>query len=204
MTILFVDVDTQLDFCDKEGALYVNGGEQIISTVAMLNAVAENSPKAALIGCVDTHAVNDPEFNTWPKHCVKGTKGWLKHPLTLPKDFTFLSMGDTDYGDSFGLKDTALYFEKRTYGMLSSLTAQRWVTRNACNIDSVAVYGLALDFCVKGTALGFRDLLPNVKIDIINTACRAVRQDSIPDVVKVLCDNEIGYIDHVTFLEKTI
>ena len=77
MKTVFVDIDTQIDFLFPAGALYVPGAERILPAIAQLNhyAVEHSMP---LISTADAHSENDPEFRTWPPHCVAGTAGQSK------------------------------------------------------------------------------------------------------------------------------
>ena len=76
MRTLFLDVDTQLDFLYPAGALYVPGAEQIVPAIAALNRYAM-SRGIPLLSTVDAHTEDDPEFKTWPAHCVAGSLGHL-------------------------------------------------------------------------------------------------------------------------------
>jgi nicotinamidase/pyrazinamidase len=82
MKKLYFDVDTQLDFVSPAGALYVPGAEKILDRIGALNreAIAGGHP---LIATMDAHTENDPEFQTWPHHCVKGTLGQRKAEATI-------------------------------------------------------------------------------------------------------------------------
>src|SRR2546423_7481251 len=82
MSTVFFDVDTQRDFLDPDGALYVPGAEGIVGNVAALNhwAAAHGIP---VISTVDAHARNDPEFSQYPPHCIAGTPGQRKPENTL-------------------------------------------------------------------------------------------------------------------------
>jgi nicotinamidase/pyrazinamidase len=82
MSTVFVDVDSQLDFLYPSGALYVPGAEKIVPHIARLNrhAAANGIP---VISTTDAHTENDPEFQTWPPHCVAGTTGQHKVETTL-------------------------------------------------------------------------------------------------------------------------
>ena len=77
MTVFF-DVDTQLDFVNPSGALYVPGAEKRIPMIAALNRRAQR-----LVSTVDAHPENDIEFRTWPPHCIMGTLGQRKPSETL-------------------------------------------------------------------------------------------------------------------------
>src|SRR3954451_17872647 len=76
MTVFF-DIDTQLDFMLPAGALYVPGAEHMLPAIARLNQFA-GTHGIPLISTTDAHAENDPEFRTYPPHCVGGTIGQTK------------------------------------------------------------------------------------------------------------------------------
>jgi len=82
MSAIFIDVDSQLDFLYPAGALYVPGAERIVPAIAHLNRYAAGHG-IPVISTTDAHAENDPEFATWPKHCVAGAFGQRKPEVTL-------------------------------------------------------------------------------------------------------------------------
>ena len=82
MKTVFFDIDTQLDFLYPAGALYVPGAERVAPAIASLNryAAAHGIP---VVSTMDAHSENDPEFQTWPPHCIAGTTGQHKAEATL-------------------------------------------------------------------------------------------------------------------------
>ena len=74
---IFYDIDTQNDFMNKNGALYVPGAEEIKPNIRALTAYARKN-NMQLVGSVDAHPENDPEFEVFPPHCIKNTKGQEK------------------------------------------------------------------------------------------------------------------------------
>lgn len=130
MKTLFFDVDTQVDFVRPSGALYVAGAEKIIPAVAELNrwAISHGIP---LISTADCHPENDPEFRTWPPHCVAGTWGQRKPDETM-------------VGQIVLNKTTLDCFECAELGAaLEKADAGRCV-----------VYGVVTEICVRFAALG--------------------------------------------------
>lgn len=126
MKTVFVDVDTQIDFLYPAGALYVRGGERLLPAIARLNqyAVSHGMP---LLSTADAHSENDPEFRTWPPHCVVGTTGQLKPAETL--------VGN---GQTIVEKQQLDVFSNPEFpALLKELQADRYV-----------VYGVATDYCV--------------------------------------------------------
>src|SRR5438270_4585691 len=92
------DVDTQVDFMLPEGKLYVPGAEQ---TAPAMRWLVEAARTAGIVhvASADDHELTDPEIsaepdwrNTYPPHCLHGTRGAQKireteqvdpHPLAL-------------------------------------------------------------------------------------------------------------------------
>jgi nicotinamidase/pyrazinamidase len=89
---LFYDVDTQNDFMNKNGALYVPDAELIKPNLKQLTQYALKN-KIAVIGSVDRHfkteeyKERETELQRWggpfPDHCMAGTIGELKINETL-------------------------------------------------------------------------------------------------------------------------
>ncbi len=132
MRTVFFDIDTQLDFLYPAGALYVPGAEHLVPLVAQLNhfAVARGLP---LISTVDAHAENDPEFRSWPPHCIVGTFGQRKPEATL------VSKGQTIVGK----QSTDCFTNPQLPALLDELQPQRCV-----------VYGVVTEICVLQAARG--------------------------------------------------
>lgn len=145
---ILVDVDTQHDFVDPSGALYVPGEEGVDDAIAMLLQEAEvhGSP---ILGSVDSHAYDAWEFEgnggPFPPHCVKGTPGWLRVHPQLPARTRFVPMqvlvpevrnlvGESVQGEGPRELDAAalavealagvgLYFEKEVYSLFDNPAA---------------------------------------------------------------------------------
>jgi len=170
MQRVFVDVDTQHDFCRPDGALFVRGAPAAVPACARLvaRAVAEGS---LLVGSVDSHSHDAWEFGTnaargpagedprFPPHCVKGTAGWLKLPETLPERFYFVPVvPDPGAAARVPAGTQAVYFEKEVYSLFANPNA-------AAVLDALApagplefvVFGVATDYCVRAAALGLLD-----------------------------------------------
>ena len=80
-SILFWNVDTQNDFVEPWGKLYVKGAEKLKPKWAEITKVARRM-KIRVVYTADYHyfhsaEINDkPDFiNTFPPHCLAGTKG---------------------------------------------------------------------------------------------------------------------------------
>src|ERR687883_106853 len=86
------DVDTQVDFMLPEGKLYVPGAEETAPAMARLVDAAREAG-IVHVASADDHELTDPEIsdepdfrNTYPPHCLRGTRGAQKIPETKQSD----------------------------------------------------------------------------------------------------------------------
>ena len=75
------DVDTQVDFMEPNGKLYVPGAADVAQTMKRLVGAAR-AAHVVHIASADDHELTDPEIsdepdfrNTYPPHCLRGTRG---------------------------------------------------------------------------------------------------------------------------------
>jgi nicotinamidase/pyrazinamidase len=142
MSTLFIDVDTQLDFLYPAGALYVPGAERLIPTLAHLTRYAERHG-IPLVSTADAHAENDPEFQSWPKHCVAGATGQHKAEATLLARRVVVPNSDGDFAIEGAQQ---IVVEKQTVDAFQTRTFARIVER--LNPDRLVVYGVVTEICV--------------------------------------------------------
>ena len=71
---IFWEVDVQADFMLPGGRLYVPGAEKLLPNIRRLTDAARNG-EVFLVSHGCFHIPNDPEFEIFPPHCVKGTAG---------------------------------------------------------------------------------------------------------------------------------
>ncbi len=84
---IFWDVDTQVDFIEPAGKLYVPGAEKLRPNLKRLTEYAAANG-ILVVGDVCVHQPDDPEFQEYPPHCLAGTPGAEKIPETvLPRQY---------------------------------------------------------------------------------------------------------------------
>lgn len=134
-------VDVQNDFCPG-GALPVEHGDEVVDSLNRLAAEHE-----LVVATRDWHPPDHKSFEEqggqWPVHCVQGTTGAELHPRLERDGFDLVVDG--------GTTPEAPGFDKFQDTGLEDFLRERGVHR-------VHVGGLALDYCVKHTALGARRL----------------------------------------------
>lgn len=131
-------VDVQNDFCPG-GALAVPGGDEVVAEVSRLAAEAP-----LVIATRDWHPPDHSSFaergGSWPVHCVQGTPGAQLHADLVIAPDAIVDKGQSPEREGYSaFEDTAL----------ESLLRER-------GVGTVDVAGLALDYCVKATALDAR------------------------------------------------
>ncbi len=166
-TDALVVVDVQNDFCTG-GALAVPRGETVVGPI---NRLVDKFRHVAFSR--DWHPSDHcsfgfpPEYRdgSWPIHCVQDTPGAEFHgDLRVPLDAVFIEKGDDPGVEAYSaFEGTRLADELR----------RRGVTR-------VYVAGLALDYCVRATALDAARL--GFSAAVLRDAVRAVdpnRSDTV-------------------------
>lgn len=129
-------VDVQNDFCPG-GALAVANGDAVVEPV---NRLASEAP--FVVATRDWHPRDHRSFaeqgGPWPVHCVAGTSGAELHP-GIDRGLVDLIVDKGQARDTEGYSG----FEGTE---LEALLHSR-------GVDTVDVAGLALDYCVRATAL---------------------------------------------------
>ncbi len=133
-------VDVQRDFCPG-GALPIPDGDAVVPVLNRWLAAARVAG-AAVYATRDWHPARHPSFEElggpWPTHCVQDTPGARLHPaLELSRDSAVVSKGTRlDRDQLSGFDDTGLADRLRARG-----------------VERIFLGGLALDVCVRATAL---------------------------------------------------
>jgi nicotinamidase/pyrazinamidase len=143
-----VVVDVQNDFADPDGSLFVDGGDEVIGVVND-EIEAARAAGAFVVYTQDWHPSQTPHFTTqggvWPVHCVRGTWGAELHPdLDVDGPVVRKGTGGEDGYSGFSMSDP-VNGEVTPTGLDELLRGR--------SVGRVAVVGLALDVCVKATAL---------------------------------------------------
>jgi len=161
MTTAFLDVDSQLDFVNPSGALYVPGAERIVPAIARLNAFAA-ARGIPLVSTVDAHAENDIEFAHWPPHCIAGTLGQHKPAATL--------VGQT-------------IAEKQTVDVFQSAKVREAVARTGA--DRFVVYGVVTEICVLYAVRGLQRL--GKRVMVVTDAIRELQRNAADQAIAEAC-----------------
>jgi nicotinamidase/pyrazinamidase len=167
--VVFFDIDTQFDFMDPAGRLYVKGAQKIVPNLKRITALADRL-RVPVISSLDRHVLHDPEFQIFPVHCVRNTPGAAKIPETL---------ADTT---------KQVMIAKRTFDVFSNPRTRAELAK----FTDVYVYGVALDYCVKAACQGARRL--GLRVYLIKDATRAVAPRSGKAAAGLLRRNGVCFV----------
>jgi len=164
-------VDLQVDFCPG-GALPVPRGDEVVPVINDLVDLFERRGLPVVLSR-DWHPEDHVSFKDrggpWPPHCVAGTPGAKFHPgLKVPESAVIVSKAtarDSESYSAFG--GTGLEETLRSMG-----------------VKRLFVAGLALDFCVKATALDGARL--GFEVFLVEDATRPVFAESSASTLEEL------------------
>jgi nicotinamidase/pyrazinamidase len=181
-TVLW-DVDTQVDFMLPHGKLYVPGAEETIPAMARLVEAAREAG-VVHVASADDHELTDPEIsdepdfsNTYPPHCLRGTRGAQKIPETEQEDPLPLSHLPFPPGLIPGLVDgrRELLLLKKNFNVFTNPNTDPLL--DALDPDEIVVFGVATDVCDDAAIRGF--LLRGRKVVFVEDAARGLDEERV-------------------------
>jgi nicotinamidase/pyrazinamidase len=164
--VIFWEVDAQSDFLLPAGRLYVPGAEKTIPNLKRL-VDAARSGRVLLVSDACLHAEDDPEFKTFPPHCVRGTEGANIVPEALAADH-FVVPNDRAFQLPDDLLDRQqIVIEKQTLNVFDNPLTNEIVNRLP-NDAEYFVFGVVTEYCVRLAAKGL--LERGRKVSIVGDA----------------------------------
>jgi nicotinamidase/pyrazinamidase len=153
--VVFWEVDTQADFMLPGGKLYVPGAERLLPNLRKLTDAARQG-RVFLVSHGCYHTKDDPEFQTFPPHCIKGTAGSALVPealtdriVTLPNEASATLPRDLSPYQQ-------ILLEKQTLDIFQSRHAAKLLKQFGDDIEFV-VFGVVTEYCVRLAAKGLLD-----------------------------------------------
>jgi nicotinamidase/pyrazinamidase len=186
------DVDTQVDFMEPSGKLYVPGAKDVAHAMELL-VDAARAARITHVASADDHELTDPEIsdapdlrNTYPPHCLRGTRGAEKILETKQRDPLPLALLPFPPGLIPGLIEgrRELLLLKKNFDVFTNPNTAPLVA--ALDPDEIIVFGVATDVCDDAAILGFLQRGRRVRFvedaargldDARTAACLAVWRD---------------------------
>ncbi len=179
---VFVDIDTQFDFMNPNGALYVPDAENIIDNIKRLFDYAKEH-KIKILSSTDAHQVDDPEFKLFPPHCVKDTPGNQKIEASTCKDNIIIENIEQDITESM-LDHEQIIVESQTFDIFDSINTDEIAKK--LDARSYVVFGVAADYCVKAAVLGL--LKYGYNVSLVTDATKAITKEGKEGALKEMKD----------------
>jgi nicotinamidase/pyrazinamidase len=161
MRRLLWDVDTQVDFMLPEGKLYVPGAEETIPAAKRLVEWARDHG-IVHVASADDHELTDPEIsdepdfaNTFPPHCLRGTRGAQKVPETEQADPLPLASLPIPPGliPQWIEGRRELLLLKKNFDVFTNPNTDPLL--RVLDPDEIVVFGVATDICDDAAIRGF-------------------------------------------------
>jgi nicotinamidase/pyrazinamidase len=165
--LVFVDIDTQRDFLDPAGALYVPGSQEMRPNLERLTRFAR-SHQIPILATACAHSPDDPELNQFPPHCMAGSDGQKRVPETSAPESIILEPA----GRLAGPLPTHLTLDKQEFDVFSRPDADELIVRYNQSGPTFVVYGVATDYCVRAAVEGL--LARHCRVAIVADAVRAI------------------------------
>jgi len=170
------DVDTQVDFMYPHGKLYVPGA---VHTIPAMQRLVDAARAAGIVhvASADDHELTDaeiadePDFlNTYPPHCLRGTRGALKIPETEQEDPVPLTL---ELLPERYLEGREFLILTKTFDVFTNPNTD--VLLDRLDPDEVVVFGVATDV---GDDAAIRGLLARGrKVTVVEDAARGLDEE---------------------------
>jgi nicotinamidase/pyrazinamidase len=182
---IFWEVDVQADFMLPGGKLYVPGAERLLPNIRkLIDAARHNHVLLVSHGCF--HVVDDPEFQQFPPHCIKGTPGAEFLPEALA-DVYFRIENDPrrTLPDDLS-KYQQIILEKQTLDIFETHHAHALVERLERGAE-VVVFGVVTEFCVRLAVKGLLERKRRVAVvrDAIETLTPEAGDQTLSELRKL-------------------
>jgi len=152
--VVFWDVDTQYDFMHADGKLYVPDSEQIIPNLKRLTDTA-HTRGIRIIASADDHVRAHRELSatpdwkqTFPEHCMRGTRGQAKIPETRLREPLVIEPGrenPTALADRVRSHPGDILVHKHWFDVFTNENIE--TVLGILGPSTVVLYGVAQDVC---------------------------------------------------------
>ncbi|MCX6237507.1 MAG: cysteine hydrolase [Bacteroidia bacterium] len=183
---LFWNVDTQEDFIDQAGKLYVKGAEEIRPILKQITDLAKVEGIRVINTC-DYHHINSnelssiPDFETsFPQHCMAGTSGAEFISETLPESPLLIDWDSelaifAEFDDLERFRN--LVIRKDAFDVFAGNPNAETIVQ-ILHPDQVFVYGVTTNVCVDRAVMGLSER--GIKVYVFEDAIKELPNLPLP------------------------
>lgn len=184
--LLFWNVDTQFDFVDPHGKLYVRGAEKLkpiwqeITNWAKIKSVR-------VVNTCDYHDVNSIEISlnhdfihTFPSHCIAETTGCEFIKETNPENSVIINWNadyDFLFENSIQKKNRNIIIRKDAFDVFSGNPHSEKIL-SILNPEKIVIYGVTTNVCVDFAVVGLSQRVK--KVFVIEEAIKELPHLPLP------------------------
>lgn len=174
--MIFFDIDTQRDFMDSDGALYVPEAETIKPNLERLLRTA-SAHGITTISSRCAHEQDDDEFEIFPPHCIDGTRGARRVFAELP-ELPRVEIAADAVPDPLTEIERGRHYivKKKAFDLFSNAWLEDQRGRWKFLDQTCVVFGVATDYCVRACGLGLAEAEAHVLL--VEDAIRGVTAES--------------------------
>ena len=177
---VFWDVDTQCDFMQPEGKLYVPGAETIIPKVSEVRRFALEGGYS-MVADIDWHSRDNEEISetpdlkeTFPPHCMAGEPGSERVGFLGDVQIETIEMDEVDADAIQPLirkEQFHIVIRKNSLDVFDNPNTDKLV--KLIEPKRVIVFGVALDFCVYYVVRGLCKF-PDIRICVLKDVVKGL------------------------------
>ena len=196
--IVLWDVDTQVDFVEPGGKLYVPGAEKVAPAMERL-VDAARAVGVTHVASADDHELTDPEIstqpdfcNTYPPHCLRGTRGAEKILETKQRDPLPLSLVPYPPGllPELVRGRRELLLLKKNFDVFTNPNTEALL--DALDPDELIVFGVATDVCDDAAIRGF--LRRGRRVRFVEDASRGLDESRVAACTAAWREGGVGFL----------
>lgn len=191
--LVFWDVDTQEDFMNPTGKLYIPDSINIKPNLQKLTTYATHNE--IILASRDCHFDTDRELNTFPPHCMNNSYGYrniketniTNHLIIRDKVSSFGQYDDYPYDELRILLNNQfkkIVFEKQHTDVFTNPNVIKVL--RILGVSEAIVYGVSTEYCVKDAVIGL--LSRGIKVSVVEDAIKGLdaiaEHDAITEMKK--------------------
>uniref|UniRef100_UPI0032173057 cysteine hydrolase family protein n=1 Tax=uncultured Draconibacterium sp. TaxID=1573823 RepID=UPI0032173057 len=181
--VIFWNVDTQVDFVDPEGKLYVPGAELLKSIWYEITTLAKKRG-IRVVNTADFHYLNSAELSvnpdfitTFPEHCMANTSGAEYVVETAPSDPVIIDWDKEYLNIDALLTKRNIVIRKDAFDVFSGNSTTDAILKSL-SPKNVVVYGVTTNVCVNDAVVGLAKRV--AKVYVIKDAIKELPNIPLP------------------------
>jgi len=207
--VVFWDVDTQHDFMHADGRLYVPDAEQIIPNLQRLTDYA-HARRIPIVASADDHVRGhrelsaQPDFKqTFPEHCMRGTKGQRKIPETALRDPLVIEPEREEpavLARRVRSHEGDILFNKHWFDVFTNENVE--TVLGVLTPRTVVLYGVAEDVCNRYAIEGLVERHPEIRLYVVSDAMKPIDRDAAQHLLKQWGEEGVRIVETNDIVEE--